>query len=301
MNVSMHNRRVADVIACLATACVVLVPAGIEGQGRRAPTASPAVNPPLSKTVDGQPDIQGHWGTDAYTQDLETGLPDEETNTIQGRGPVDTSKATSVISDPADGKIPYQAWAAERRVRIPTFRRGDISKGAPKSLRDIRPQTFCLIGLPRLNWYGDFRITQIPGYVVMQWEWSHAFRVIPLDDKRPHLAPNVKLSMGDARGRWDGNTLVVDTANMNDWDWLDATGTFHSDAMTMVERFTFVNAKTMRYQVTITDPKVLTRRFTITLPFEKRARAANYELLEAACVEGEKSAEAFGLAEPPKP
>jgi hypothetical protein len=183
MDVSMHNRRVAEVIAFLATSLVVLAPAGVEGQGR-----APAVNPPLSKTADGQPDIRGHWGTDAYTQDLETGRPDEETNTIQGRGPVDKSKATSVISDPADGKIPYQAWAAERRVRIPTFRRGDISKGAPKSLRDIRPQTFCLIGLPRLNWYGDFLIAQIPGYVVMQWEWSHAFRVIPLDDKRPHLA-----------------------------------------------------------------------------------------------------------------
>jgi len=107
--------------------------------------------------------------------------------------------------------------------------------------------------------------------------------------------------MGDARGRCDGNTLVVDTANMNDWDWLDATGTFHSDAITMVERFTFVDAKTMSYQVTITDPKVLTRPFTITLPFEKRARAANYELLEAACVEGEKSAEGLGFGEPPRP
>ena len=63
---------------------------------------------------------------------------------------------------------------------------------------------------------------------------------------------------------------------MNDWDWLDATGTFHSDAMTMVERFAFVDAKTMSYEVTITDPKVLTRPFTIRLPFEKRARAANY-------------------------
>lgn len=114
MNASMHNRRVAEVIAFLATAFVVLAHAGIEGQGRRAPAASPAVNPPLSKTTDGQPDIQGHCGTDAYTQDLETGLPDEETNTIQGRGPVDTSKATSVISDPADGKISRRHGEHER-------------------------------------------------------------------------------------------------------------------------------------------------------------------------------------------
>ena len=254
----------------------------------------PAQAPPKpwpSSTADGQPDVQGQWGSDAYTQDLETGLPDEETNTIQGRGPVDRSKAVSVVTDPRDGQIPYQAWASTRRLHIPSFRRGETSKGPAASLRDVRPQTFCLVGLPRLNWYGDFQIVQEKGSVVMLWEWSHAFRVITLDDARPHLPPNVKLSMGDARGRWEGNTLVVDTTNMNDWDWFDATGTFHSDAMSMVERFTFVDAKTMNYQVTITDPKVLTRPFTITLPFVKRARPANYELFESACVEGEKRME----------
>jgi hypothetical protein len=106
--------------------------------------------------------------------------------------------------------------------------------------------------------------------------------------------------MGDARGHWEGNTLVVDTTNMNDWDWFDATGTFHSDAISMVERFAFVDAKTMNYDVAITDPGVLTRPFTITLPFEKHARPASYELLEAACVEGEKGAEGLGFSVTPK-
>jgi hypothetical protein len=281
----------------LASALALLAPGPLAAQGGQ-PGAARQTPPkqPLSRTPDGQPDVRGAWGTDAYTQDLETGLPDEETNTIQGRGSVDQSKARSVISDPADGRIPYQPWAAERRIRIPTFRRGDVSKGEAKTLRDVRPQTFCLIGLPRLNWYGDFELLQIPGYVVMEWEWSHAFRIIPLDPARPHPPSTVKLSMGDARGHWENNTLVVETSNMNDWDWFDATGTFHSDAMTMVERFSFVDTQTMNYEVTITDPKVLTRPFTIRLPFEKRARAAGYELLEAACVEGEKGAEVLGLA-----
>ena len=282
----MHGRTAIAIAA--GAALVLLAPGPSAAQGRRGGGAPAAPGPPLTRTADGQPDIQGHWGSDAYTQDLETGLPDEETNTIQGRPAPDQSKATSVISDPADGKIPYQPWAAGRRLRIPSFRRGEISKGAPKSARDIRPQTFCLVGLPRLNWYGDFQIAQIPGYVVMEWEWSHAFRVIPLDAARPHLPPNVKLSMGDARGHWEGHTLVVDTANMNDWDWFDATGTFHSSAMSMVERFTFVDAKTMTYDVTITDPTVLTRPFTITLQFGKRDRPADYELFEEACVEGNK-------------
>ena len=138
----MHLRSAVAIAA--GAALVLLAPGPSAAQARRAPASPAAANPPLSRTADGQPDVQGHWGTDAYTQDLETGLPDEETNTIQGRGPVDTS------------------------------------------------------------------------------------------------------------------------------------------------RFTFIDAKTMKYEVTITDPKVLTRPFTITLPFEKRARPANYELFESACVEGNK-------------
>jgi hypothetical protein len=266
-------------------------PLVLSAQTRRTAPATP-----LSRTPDGQPDVQGYWGSDAYTQDLETGLPDEETNAIQGRGPVDKSKAISRIVDPPDGKIPYQPWAEERRLRIPTFRRGESSRGEPKTARDIRPQTFCLIGLPRLNWYSDYRIIQTPGYVVMAWEWSHAFRVIPLDANRPHPPDDVKLSMGDARGHWEGNTLVVDTANINDWDWLDATGTFHSDAMTMVERFAFSDSNTMEYTITITDPKALTRPFTIKLPYQRVNRRADFEMYEEACVEGTKSADTVGFS-----
>jgi len=92
--------------------------------------------------------------------------------------------------------------------------------------------------------------------------------------------------MGDALGHWEGNTLVVDTTNLNDWDWLDATGTFHSNGMHMVERFAFKDAKTMEYTVTITDPGVLTRPFTIRLPYQRTNRPASYEPYEEACVEG---------------
>lgn len=273
--------------AAIVAGLVAVVTTG-HAQGRRGGAPEPP-GTPLTRTVGGQPDVRGYWGSDAYTQDLETGLPDEETNVIQGRGPVDASQGKSVVSDPADGKIPYQPWAADKRVRIPSYRRGDVSKGPTKTLRDIRPQTFCLVGLPRMNWYGDFQLVQAPGYVIVSWEWSHAFRVIPLDDTRPHLPDTIKLSMGDARGHWDGTTLVVDTSNLNDWDWFDATGTFHSDAMHMVERYAFTDSKTMTYQVTITDPKVFSRAWTVTLPFKRLNHPADYEMYENACVEGTRS------------
>jgi hypothetical protein len=121
----------------------------------------------------------------------------------------------------------------------------------------------------------------------MAWEWSHAYRVIPLNASgRPRLAPNVKLAMGDARGRWEGNALVVETTNLNDWDWFDAAGTFHSDALSTVERFEFFDANTIKYQMTVTDPKVFTRPWTAA--FSIWRTTPGQELMEAACVEGDR-------------
>ena len=99
--------------------------------------------------------------------------------------------------------------------------------------------------------------------------------------------------MGDARGRWEGNTLVVETTNLNDWDWFDYTGTFHSDAIGLVERFTFVDANTIQYQFTVTDPKVFTRPWTVAVSLERIHRAADYEMMEHACVEGERGVAAL--------
>jgi hypothetical protein len=138
-------------VATLATVFVVTVPARGHAQGRRG--APPPAATPLTHMADGQPDVQGFWGSDAYTQDLETGLPDEETNEIQGRGPVDTSKAISRIVDPAEGKIPYQPWAAYRRIHIPSFRRGETSKG--EVMVFTRPWTI-KVPFQRLNRPADY-------------------------------------------------------------------------------------------------------------------------------------------------
>jgi hypothetical protein len=129
---------------------------------------------------------------------------------------------------------------------------------------------------------------QVPEYVLFLFENSHAYRIIPMDS-RPHLGEHIKLWMGDSRGHWEGNTLVVEVTNHNDMTWLDSHGTFHSDALHVVERFTPVNADTMRYEATITDPTVFTRPWKIALPLNRNKEAR--ELWEEACHEGEQSVE----------
>src|SRR6185436_14313497 len=91
----------------------------------------------------------------------------------------------------------------------------------------------CLPGIPRI---GGFHVIQTKDFVVMTWERAHGYRAIPLGWAHP--GDGVKLLLGDARGHWDGNTLVVETTHFNDWTWLDSAAAFHSDAMTVVERFT---------------------------------------------------------------
>jgi hypothetical protein len=136
---------------------------------------------------------------------------------------------------------------------------------------------------------GAFQIVQTPGYVVFFFGNSHAYRIIPTDG-RPHLGKNVKLWQGNSRGRWEGNTLVVDVTNQNDRTWFDSHGTFHSDAVHVVERYTFVDPDTIRYEARIEDPTVFTRPWTLALPL-RRNKEAGIELWEEACHEGERSVE----------
>jgi len=150
------------------------------------------------------------------------------------------------------------------------------------------PELMCIAGVPFVANFSEFQIVQSPGFVIMAWERNRDVRIIPLTE-RPHLPDAIKLYMGDARGRWEGNTLIVETRNMNDWGWLDKHETFHSDAMTMVERFTFAG-DTMQYRATITDSKVFTRPWTMGNTFRRtRGATPDYEIMEYACAEGERA------------
>lgn len=120
----------------------------------------------------------------------------------------------------------------------------------------------------------------------MLQQWNHAYRIVRLDGS-PHLGPNLKLWTGDSRGRWEGDTLVVESRN-NKPGWYDNSGNFYSDALRVVERWTFADPKTIRYEATMEDPKVLTAPFRLAFTIT-RETDPDYQHLEEACHEGNLS------------
>ncbi len=240
------------------------------------------------RTADGQPDMQGMWQTQGgnLTVSLEKdGVTLLESDRVgffdagsaqPGTGPIG-------IVDPADGRIPLQSWAVARRKEIADNYRDP--KGNPTYMD---PSARCLAaGVPRINYvtpYNGYQFIQTPGYLVLFAEWNHEARIIPIDG-RPHLSSSHLSWNGDARGRWEGTTLVVDVTNFNGKAWFDWL-TFHSDALHVVERFTIVDAETIHYEATIDDPKVFTKVWKVAFPFKRGA--PDYRLFEYACHEGNR-------------
>ena len=235
---------------------------------------------------DGQPDIEGLWHYVGGSH----GLNIEELPHPAYPGRI----SPSMIIDPPSGILPYHPWARERRDEVlanyltPNPAQVDQrSRGWPD-------------GLPRLNFYSHLiQILQPPGYVVMLYEVQHEFRVIPLDD-RPHPGSDIKLWMGDSRGRWEGNTLIADVTNHNDSTRLAVTGDFHTDEMRLTERWTLVDPDTIEFRGTIDDPQVYTEPWTLGVTIKRDIggpfatggeRLEGNEILEYAGVEGERSVE----------
>jgi len=205
---------------------------------------------------------------------------------MQQRAATNIGLRKQVIIDPANGRIPFQPWAIEKR------REHLINLEAPTELQHIEPEDRCsLQGVPRSNLRGPIQILQNPGQVVMLFEWVHAYRVIPVDG-RPHAPKGAATWQGDSRGRWEGNTLVVEVTNFrfdpvgyNKQPWIDSHGTFYTDTLRVVERWKFVDANTVDYEATIEDPKVFTQPWKIAYQIQ-RLREKNFELIEEACWEG---------------
>jgi len=233
---------------------------------------------PPARLVDGQPDVQGIYaavggGSTSLTNPISGGQDFERR--VTGVVP----RVPSRIIDPPDGQLPYQPWAAALQKR-----QGDVYD-RPTKPEHIDPQHRCLMsGVPRLyTIVPAFKIVQPPGSVVFIWDEYHAYRVIPLDG-RPHVGPTVKLWMGDGRGHWEGNTLVIDTTNVRGAR-LTYTGDFYSDKAHVVERITFVDADTMNYEATVDAPTVFTRPWTMRVTHKRRPYE---ETWESACHEGNK-------------
>jgi hypothetical protein len=276
----------------------------------------------LRRTVDGQPDLQGIWtnatltplerprelaGKEFFTEaeaaeyarqlrarnnadrrdsnaeaDLAVGYNDVWWE--RGSAVVSTRR-TSLIVDPPDGRVPPLTPEAERRATdAAAVRRARPADGPEdRSLADR-----CIVrgnvGPPMLpaGYNNNYQIVQAPEFVVILIEMIHDVRIIPLD-ARPHLSKKVQRLTGDSRGRWEGTTLVVETTNFTGKTNFRGSG----EHLRVVERFTRTDESTLLYQFTVDDPQSFTRPWTGEIPMKR----AEGPIFEYACHEGNLSME----------
>jgi hypothetical protein len=306
------------VFACAMVAIVLATAAGLAGQSR-------AWSPP--RTPDGQPDIQGVW-TNATITPFErpaamagkaTLTPEEaadlERRTLERRAQAEdaprpaqatnpgnyndfwldsgtrvlSTRQTSLVVDPPDGRVPVRPSAEQIRDQHLARSFDDpefmsvwdrcITRGVPGSMFPA-------------GYNNAYRIYQMPGFVVILYEMIHDARIIPIDG-RPHAPSQVRNWMGDSRGRWEGNTLVVDVTNYNNKGWIASSaaggrikGIPHTDKLHVVERFTPIDKDTILYEATIDDPEIYTQPWKVSFPL---ARDSEYRIYEYACHEGNQA------------
>ena len=194
-----------------------------------------------------------------------------------------TSRRTSLIIDPPDGRLPSRTPQARS---TPVQRCGSLQRGEPcDSYEDYGLGVRCIVhggGFPDAMfpavYNANMRIVQTPGFVAISYELIHDTRIIPLDAGGPSLSPAIRMYMGDARGRWDGTALVVESGN------LKASTRGASPALRLIERFTRTERNSIQYQVTFVDPATWTAPWTAAL--DLRARPADAGVFEYACHEG---------------
>jgi hypothetical protein len=199
----------------------------------------------LPRTADGKPNLQGIWQVrNRASSDLEDhgakhGMP-------AGRSVVE------------GGTIPYQPWAAAKKQ----------DNYANRQTAD--PLSKCYMpGVPRIMYMEfPYHIFQTRDYVAITFEWSSVFRLIYTNGKPG--PKGIDFWMGDSRGHWEGDTLVVDVTDHNDKTWFDMAGNFHSDALHLVERYTMLDSDTIQYEVTIEDSKVFTKPWKISMPLYRQ-------------------------------
>ena len=238
-------------VASLGTASAVALVVALAAPA----TAQAPYSPP--KTWDGQPDLQGVWqvmNTAAWNiqdHNAQLGVP-------AGRGVVEGNE------------LPYQPAALAKRDQNRANR------------RTADPESKCFLpGIPRIMYMPyPFRIVQSQGQVNIFYEYIHSIRNIYMNSEHPK-GP-IEWWMGDSRGRWEGNTLVVDAVHFTDQTWLDRSGNFHSELLHVVERYTRTGPDHIQYEATIEDPKVFTRPWKMAMTLYRR-QEPNAELLEYEC------------------
>ena len=210
------------------------------------------------RTSLGDPDIQGIWQT------MHTAVWNIQDHTAELGVPA--GQGVVVGND-----IPYRPEALAQREENYRNRATDDPEASCK-----------MVGTPRIMYMPfPFQIVQTPTYTAMLFEYNHAVRHIFMDGT-PHPEGHIDWWMGDSRGHWEDDTLVVDVTHFDDRTWFDQAGNFHSNALHLVERYSFVDADTIRYEVTVEDPNVFTRPWEMSLLFY-RHKEENFRLLEYEC------------------
>ncbi len=197
------------------------------------------------------------------------------------------SRQTSLVIDPPDGRVPpLTKEAQDLRARIEAVRNRRPDSWEDRSMYD-RCITRGVAGSAFPVIYGNgTQIIQAPGIVAIRYEMIHETRIVPLDG-RPHAPSNLRTNMGDARGHWEGNTLVVETTNFlggRNGVGVNGNGAApYSEDLKLVERFTRADAKTIQYEMRIDDPKTYTAPWTVAFPI---THEDGYRIFEYACHEG---------------
>ena len=209
------------------------------------------------------------------------------------------TRRTSLIVDPLNGRLPPLSPEAERRATSPEAQRvAQAGRGIvpPISWEDLSPGSRCIHhgkAGPPINpgaYNNNMQLFQAPGYVAILNEQIHSVRVIPLDG-RPHLGSGIRQWMGDSRGRWDGDVLVVETTNFNGKHAragrpaVGRTDLLSSEHQSLIERFTRVDVETLLYEYTVTDPATWTDSWSAEVTMNKSQDL----LYEYACHEGNYS------------
>ncbi len=279
----------------------------------------------VPRTPDGQPDLQGIWTnatitplerpralagkaflTAAEAAVLEQQIAEQRVK-LDTAGSLDSGSynqfwydagttvlstlQTSLVVDPPDGRVPVRPSAEARR--------DDYAAHSADSYEFMSVWDRCITrgvpgGMFPAGYNNAYQIVQTPEYVLIAYEMIHDARIIPIDN-RPPLPARMQFWMGDSRGRWDGDTLVIETRNFNDKGWITTSaasgrikGIPHTDQLHVVERLRRVSADLISYSATIEDPDIYTRPWTVAFPL---TGDPDYRIYEYACHEGNYSIE----------
>ena len=272
-------------IACLGAASAIallwLAVPPLFGQQRPAAATQFPANYRAPRAADGHPDLNGIWQAmvtanwDLQDHEAQPG-PHPELSGAYAAGPA----GQSIVEG---GEIPYKPAAlAKKKKNFENRLKVDVSND--KTWHDLGdPEMKCYMpGVPRAN-YMPFPFQIVQGtspYILMAYEFTSATRIVRMDWKQP--APTDSW-MGWSRGRWEGDTLVVDVTGQREETWFDRAGDYHSDALHVVERYTRTAPDVISYQATIEDPNVFTRPWTINMPLYRHIDPGA-QVLEFKCV-----------------